>query len=103
MLHIAERFLIHFVAATFLTLGAFYLLRYWGRHNRKVSIFISGRHGHLVTISALIVFALAVLREPVDIHLGQVWYKAISDQISWFLGCAVSAWGLYRFAKMRDL
>lgn len=102
MLHILERFILHFVSATFLTLAAFYLLRYWGRHNRKVGIFISGRHGHLVTISALIVFALAVLREPIDIHMGQVWYKAISDQISWLLGCAIGAWGLYRFKKIED-
>lgn len=100
--HILERFLIHFVASTFVTLAVFYLLRYWGMRNCKVGQFISGRKSHLLVTAALIVFALAPLREPFDIAAGQVWYKAVTDQISWMLGAAVSAWGLYRFAKFGD-
>ena len=98
--HIAERFIIHFFSSCAITLCAFFVLRYWGQHNRKVPAFVSGRHSHLVVTSALIVFSFATLREPFDIALGnQVWYKAIFDQVSWFLGCAVAAWGLYRFKK----
>jgi hypothetical protein len=101
MAHILERFIIHFFSSCAITLMVFFVLRYWGQHNRKVPMFISGRHGHLVVTAALIVFAFATLREPFDIALGgQVWYKAIFDQASWLLGCATAAWGLYRFKKM---
>lgn len=95
--HIAERFLIHFFSATALTLCAFFALRYWVGHNQKVGVWISARRSHLLVLSAVLVFALLPLREPFDVALGQTWYKAIADQISWFLGAAVSAWGLHRF------
>lgn len=97
MMHILERFFIHFAASTFLTLAFFFALRYWLRRNAKVGLWISDRREHLLIISALLVFALLPLREPFDVHFGQVWYKAITDQISWFLGPAVSVWGLYRY------
>lgn len=98
MLHIIERFFIHFASSTFLTLAVFFALRHWGRKNAKVGNWISGIHRHLLVISALLVFALMPLREPFDVYFGtQVWYKAIFDQLSWALGAAVSAWGLSRF------
>ena len=104
MLHIIERFAIHSLSACALTLMVFYSLRYWGQRNRKVPKFISGRHAHLLVTSALVVFSLAVLREPFDIWMGNnSFLKSCFDQASWMLGAAVSAWALYRFAKMRDL
>lgn len=97
--HIVERFIIHFVGATFALLAFFFALRYWLRRNRKVAAFLSPDINHLLVTSALLVFALFTLREPFDVASGQVWYKAIFDQISWFAGAAVSAFGLYRFRK----
>lgn len=97
--HIFERFIIHFVAATFALLAFFFALRYWTRRNTKSRIFISPDINHLLVTSALLVFALFTLREPFDVAGGQIWYKAIFDQVSWFAGAAVSAFGLYRFRK----
>ncbi|MCX8014124.1 MAG: hypothetical protein N3A02_07525 [Rectinema sp.] len=100
MMHIAERFAIHFASATFLTVCVYFLLLFWLRRNRKVRTWISTEVPHMLVTSALIVFSLATLREPFDVWFGnQVWYKAIFDQISWLAGCAVAAWGLYRYRK----
>lgn len=100
MMHIMERFVIHFAAGTFLLLAVFFALRYWERHNCKVGNWISGRHSHLLVTSALVVFGLMMAREAFDTALAtQIWYKAIFDQISWCLGTAAGAWGLYRFRK----
>ena len=96
---IIERFIIHFVSATFALLAFFFALRYWLRRNAKVGQWISSRTTHLLVTSALLVFALFTLREPFDVAGGQVWYKAIFDQFSWFAGAAVSVFGLYRFRK----
>lgn len=100
MLHVIERFVIHFAAAIFLTLAAFYAMRYWGMRNCKVRIFLSGRKSHLLVTSALVVFAIAPLREPFDVFTGNnTFIKSCFDQLSWMLGAAVAAWGLYRFQK----
>ena len=98
MIHILERFMLHFVAATFLTLGVYFGLRLWLRKTRKVASFLSANYAHLLVTSALIVFAIAPLREPLDIYLGNnSIVKSFFDQASWCLGAAVSAFGLYRF------
>lgn len=100
MLHILERFFIHFFVSTFLVGAVFYALRYWGNRNSHVGRWVSGRHGHLLVTSALIVFALATLREPFDVWRGNnTFLKSCFDQLSWFAGAAVSAWGLYRYRK----
>lgn len=98
MSHILERFFIHFAASTFLTLCFFWALRYWARRNEKAAAWISTSIRHVMLLAGLLVFALLPLREPYDVWAGnQVWYKSITDQISWFCGAAVSVWGLYRF------
>ena len=103
MMHILERFLIHFASSTCLTLAIYFSLRYWLRRNSKVGKWISRNKNHLLVFSALCVFALLPLREPFDVHFGtQVWYKAIFDQISWLLGPAVSVFALYRFDVIGD-
>lgn len=98
MLHILERFFLHLVSSTFITLAIYFLLRYLLRTYISLSLWISPNTLHLITLSALLVFALLPLREPFDVYFGkQVWYKAIFDQASWLLGAILSAYGLYRF------
>jgi len=100
MMHILERFVIHLASSTFLTVAVYFALMYWLRKNRQVRNWISPEVNHVLVTSALIVFALATLREPFDVYFGtQVWYKAIFDQISWMLGAGLSVWGLWRFRR----
>lgn len=97
--HIAERFLIHFASSAFLVAAVYFALRYWIRRNAKVGIWVSSRKTHLLTVAALIVAALSSLREPFDVFNGGWVLKSYFDFVSWYLGSAVSAWGLYRFGK----
>lgn len=99
MWHVLERALIHFVAATFLVLASWYALRFWLRSNGKVHRWVSPDPQHLLVTSALCVFALSTLREPIDVAMGQSAVKAITDFISWIAGAGCGAWGLYRFRK----
>ena len=99
--HIAERFLIHFTASLFLLLAFFFAIGYWIRRNAKVAAWISPEENHLLLFCALLVFSLLPLREPWDVWLGQSPAKAVTDQLSWFLGPAVGVWGLYRFRRLR--
>lgn len=99
MLHILERGIIHFFASGSLVLAVFLAYSYWTKHNAKAAEWLpSGKA--LLVFSALSVFALASLREPIDVALGQSVTKAFTDFTSWILGTGVSAWGLYRFKKM---
>lgn len=99
ILHILERFAIHFASATFLTLAFYFLLKFLGRKYPVVARWISMNRIQLILFSAVLVFAFLPLREAYDVGLGgQPWYKALTDQISWLLGAGVAAWGLYRFA-----
>lgn len=99
MLHILERGVIHFFASGSLVLATFLLYSYWSKRNTKASEWLPNGKS-LLAFSALSVFAIASLREPIDVALGQTVTKAITDFTSWILGTGVSAWGLYRFKKM---
>ena len=99
-MHVLEQFVLHFLSATCLTVAVFFGLFYWGRHNKKVSIWVSGNWIHLLVTSALIIAAILPLREPYDIWRGNnTFTKSCFDQVSWFAGVAVAAWGLYRFRR----
>jgi hypothetical protein len=93
--HILERALLHFVSSTFLVIASFIALRYWYRTNRKAALWLGTERASLV-IAALGVFAIAALREPYDVWAGGPVVKSYTDFFSWFTGCAVSAWGVYR-------
>lgn len=96
-MHILERFLIHFFAASSLVLAVWFALKWWTSKNTKVANWISPYSNHLLVTSALIVWALSTLREPFDLSTGQTLTKAVFDFSSWLLGCGVSVLGLYRF------
>lgn len=85
-----ERAVIHFFSNTALVFGAFWLVRVTQRRWPK--------HLPLGT-AALLVFTGAALREAWDVAHGQPLWKAFTDYLSWFLGCAFSAWLLYRAMK----
>ena len=98
MAHILERAMWHWIAA-FLLEGIFFVaLKVWARKNGKARKWLGGGEDEpLLLIAALLITSLLPLREPYDNTFGrQVWYKAITDQCSWFLGAACAAWGYYR-------
>lgn len=93
--HILERGLLHFVSSTFLVVASFFALRFWYRTNAKASAWLGTERAMLI-IAALGVWALSTLREPYDVWNGGPAIKSYTDFFSWFAGCAVSAWGVYR-------
>lgn len=100
MWHIIDRFLIHVAASMFLTVTVFFSLKLWIRKNLKVSQYIAPEKKRLLVLSALIVFALAPLREPFDLYYGnQTVVKTIFDIISWCLGPGISTVVLLKFDK----
>ena len=103
MAHALYRGFLHVIASPFVATAVFFLLRYWGMHNRKAGIFISGRRTHLITLSALLTLLLMTMREPIDAAFGwQVWWKGPTDQLSWIIGTGLWAWGSYRLLATRE-
>lgn len=86
MLHIAERFLIHFFSSAGLVLAAFHLLGWLQRRSRFVP---EGWRARLA-LAGLAVFAVSTLREAYDVHAGQSLLKAVADYLSWLSGTALS-------------
>lgn len=103
MTHIIERFILHFVASTFLTLAFFFALRFWVRRSSWLVEWIAPHKSRLLVVSALCVFAILPLREPWDVFMqNNSVLKSYFDILSWFLGPAVSVWGLSRFDKLEE-
>lgn len=101
ILHAIVRGLLHIICAPFAATCVFLALRYWGQHNRKVGIFVSGRHMHLVTTSGMAAWMLMTLREPIDawFHWQPLW-KGPTDQLSWIVGIGLWVWFMWRSVKM---
>ena len=95
-LHILDRFLIHFTAATALLLMAAIGWRAAARKYPQRKFFPRSMEQTLL-YSALSTFGAAVLREAFDVAAGQTTTKAVFDYASWFLGLGFGAWGLYRW------
>ena len=104
ILHAIVRGLLHIICAPFSAMVVFLLLRYWGRHNRKVGIHFSGRRSHLVMSSGMATWMLMTLREPIDawFHWQPLW-KGPTDQISWVVGIGLWIWFMHRFAKKEEI
>ncbi|RPH38308.1 hypothetical protein EHM92_00055 [bacterium] len=98
--HILDRFLIHFVSACALVLCAFFFVSWLARRYRIE--WIPGSLEARLFLSAMIVFAASTLREAYDVANGGPLIKSFTDYASWFLGCAASAWGLYRYHYLAD-
>jgi hypothetical protein len=100
--HIIERTIMHMAGSVLLLLVLFFPLLYWVRHNRKVAMFVSPDKLHVLTLCAVLVAALAPLREPYDLFFGmQSFVKTPIDQASWFVFPALSVFGLYRFWRVK--
>ena len=102
MAHIIERTLMHMAGSVLLLLLLFFPFLYWVRHNRKVQMFVSSEKLHVLTLCAVLVAALAPLREPYDLFFNmQTFAKTPIDQAAWFVFPALSVWGLYRFWRVK--
>jgi hypothetical protein len=97
ILHIIDRFLIHFFSSAGIVLAATFALATLQRRLRWP--WLPSRVQGQIILSALLVFSVAVLREPYDVSRGDPLAKSISDFISWASGCGVSVWGLWRLTK----
>lgn len=95
LVHIVERFLVHFFSATGIVLAVSTFLRF-ARRKKRYSWLPDGTRATLVW-AALIVFSVAVLREAYDVSAGGWVVKSYFDYASWALGCGVGAWGLIRY------
>jgi len=98
MLHILERFGLHFVSSAFVMLILYFVYQYINRKTKwdwvgatiKQELFVIG----------LIIAALFPLREPYDLYFGNNGIiKCYTDTLSWWCGAFVAGWGLYRFKK----
>mgnify|MGYP001610261558 CR=1 FL=1 len=89
-LHILERALLHIVASTFLVVAAYFFNRF---AQRKWPEWIP------IGVAGLLVFSLIPLREAYDVGAGQPVIKALTDQLSWLLGTAGSAYAIYRLKR----
>ena len=99
LLHLIDRFTIHFFASMSLLMLAFFAFRTAARKSKSAWLPKEWRQ-HLL-FAAIAVFAVSTLREAWDVGHGQTIVKAFADYFSWLAGCGVSAWGLYRF-KVSD-
>lgn len=97
MLHILDRFVIHFFSSAGILLCALFALRFVCRRTRTE--FLPQTFRAQLVFAALAVFAFAALREAWDVHQGQSIVKAFTDYASWFLGCGCCAYGLHRLIK----
>lgn len=99
MLHILDRFLIHFFSAPGLILGLTFGLGVLERRARWSWL----PHSLLATSiwAAGIIFACSALREAYDVSQGGTLTKSIFDYISWAGGCGLTPWAIYRLGKWR--
>jgi len=104
IIHILERFGLHFVSSAFVML-AFYFVYDWLKRKYDI-LWLPGGNDNVGLKQELIVIGLLVaclfpLREPYDLYFGNNGIvKCYTDTLSWWVGAFVSGWGLYRFKKV---
>ena len=98
MLHIIDRFVIHFFSSAGILLCALFALR-WAERRWKLSWLPYTFKTQLI-VAALAVFAISTLREAFDVYNGQLLIKAVTDYISWLTGLGCSVYALYRIRSM---
>ena len=94
-LHILDRFLIHFTAAT--SLGLMLAIGYRYAYKRTRSQWLPHSMPETLVYAGMTLFAVAILREAWDVGQGQSVIKAFCDYLSWLLGAGFGVWGLYRW------
>ena len=93
-----DRAIIHFFSSAGILLLGYVVLHYVQR--RKQWAWLPSMTQPQLILVAVVIFAVAAMREAWDVSAGQSVAKAVSDYASWFLGCGCSVWGLWRFRSM---
>ena len=94
MLHILERFVIHFGSAAMIYGAVFSLYAYLVR-TRRLPPGLSGWWA--LAAPALLGLLIPVLREPFDAAAApSLWFKSYFDYASWVLGFGASIYERYR-------
>jgi hypothetical protein len=96
ILHILDRFQIHFFASPGVMLLVLHALLYIRRKVPESQQWIPVKFNHLMVLAALLVAMGAFSREAYDVSCGQPLVKAITDYISWLVGQAFGVFAIYR-------
>ena len=92
---ITERFFIHLFGGVGIILAVSFFLRFMKR-KKQYSWLPVGTKATLIW-AAMLVFAVAVLREAYDVSQGGWVVKSYIDYLSWALGCGLGTYGLMRY------
>lgn len=103
MLHILERFLIHFFSSAGVLLCAVFAYATIVRRLPKAATWLpSETFKKRMVFLSVVILLVAFAREAWDVHKGQVIAKAFTDYASWALGLGCSIWAIVRVRGMRD-
>ena len=98
MIHVLDRFVIHFFSACGAVLACLFVLLMVIRKCKNKLLPTSKEQALLV--AAIVVFAFSTVREAWDVAAGQTLTKAGFDYVSWLTGCGVAVWALIRWDRM---
>lgn len=100
MMHIIERFFLHFMVCGNLVLYVFAFLNWRIRKTPLLQKWLTTDKLKQLMIASALVAAIVPLREIADVYAGNNGIvKACTDVASWWLGAGCAWWALYRFDK----
>ncbi len=99
--HIVVRALLHFIWAIGLVGAVTIALTFMRRKWKDAEPWIPEPVQQRLLIAGMVIAMVAFTREPYDVSNGQPLLKAITDFISWVVGCAVGVWGIYRLRSLK--